>query len=58
MLGGATILLYDKYQLGRIRLSVPILLLTTWITASYAWSNAPWRTLFVLEYTCRPCSCC
>jgi hypothetical protein len=50
MIGISSLFFYTKEQLGRIRISVPVMLLLTWICLSYLWSIAPWRTLVGLQY--------
>ena len=48
-LGLATILLYNKHELGRMRLSLPTLSFAAWAIASVAWSINPQETSFRLQ---------
>ncbi len=50
-IGLGSLFFYTKDQLGRIRVSFPVVILLVWSFASFAWSNAPWRTLLVIETT-------
>lgn len=50
LIGCSSLFFYSKEQLGRIRLSLPMVLLTTWCSMSFFWSISPWRTLTSLQY--------
>jgi len=50
LLGGTSILFYTKEQLGRIRLSLPIIGMLTWTVMSILWSTAPWRSTLSVEF--------
>ncbi len=49
LLGCTSILFYTKEQLGRIRLSFPMVALITWAVLSVTWSIVVWRSVLALQ---------
>lgn len=49
LIGCTSILFYTKEQLGKIRLSFPIVGMITWAMLSVFWSTALWRTVLALQ---------
>ncbi len=49
LLGCTTVLFYTREQLGRIRLSFPVMAFLAWAVLSVFWSTSVWRTVLALQ---------